>query len=287
MHNAPIPPAPISSPAGSVAAQRARGRADVTVVRRDGRVRLARLYQQGCAKALLPRPGGPAPEAVLINTAGGLTGGDRIAWHLGAGEGAALVVTTQAAERVYRSTGGAARVDTRLTLGPGARLDWLPQETILFDAGRLERRLTAEMAEDATLLAAEIVVLGRAAHGETVRNGAITDHWRLHRAGRLVHAEALRLEGDIPRATRGPATLQGARAFATVVLAGPAAALALPRARAALEAPPPGLAAAAGAKGEDLLIARMVGAEAQALRGALIRLLMVLRDGPLPRVWTT
>lgn len=270
-----------------VAAQRARGRADVAVVRRDGRIRLSRLFQQGCAKALLPRPGGSAPEAVLINTAGGLTGGDTVEWHLGAGEGAALVVTTQAAERIYRSAGGAARVDARLTIGAGARLDWLPQETILFDAGRLDRRLTVEMAEDARLLACECIVLGRIAHGETVRSGSLTDQWRIHRGGRLVHAEALRLEGDITAATRDAATIQGARAFATLVLAGPAAAVGLGRVRAALKSMPAGVGAAAGAKGDDLLVARMIGAEAQALRGALIRLLMVMRDAPLPRVWTT
>ena len=193
--------------------QRARGRAEVAVSRRDGGVRLDRLFQQGCAKALLPRPGGPAPEVVLINTAGGVTGGDRIDWRLAAGAGAALVATTQAAERVYRSAGGAARIATRLTLGAGARLDWLPQETILFDGARLDRRLEVEMAADARLLALETLVLGRAAMGETVATGAVSDQWRIRRGGRLVHAEALRLDGDLAAATAGAATL-GRRAGA-------------------------------------------------------------------------
>ena len=180
-------------------------------------MRLDRLFQQGCAKARLPAPGGSAPEVVLINTAGGVTGGDRIDWRLEAGPGAALVATTQAAERVYRSAGGAARIETRLTLGPGARLDWLPQETILFDGGRLDRSLEVEMAADARLLALETLVLGRAAQRRDGAAGAVSDQWRIRRGGRLVHAEALRLDGDVARATAGAATLGGARALATLV----------------------------------------------------------------------
>ena len=203
--------------------QRARGRAEVAVAQRGGRTRLARLFQEGSAKAILPRVHGPAPEAVLINTAGGVTGGDRLAWRLEAGAGAALVGTTQAAERVYRSLAGAAQIETQLVAGPGASLEWLPQETILFEAGRLDRRLDAAIAADAALSLLETVVLGRAAMGERVAGGAISDQWRIRRNGRLVHAEALRAEGDLGRATGGPATLAGARAFATFVHVAPGA----------------------------------------------------------------
>jgi urease accessory protein len=264
--------------------QRARGRAEVAVSRRDGRIRLDRLYQEGCCKAILPRAEGPAPEAVLINTSGGVTGGDRIGWRLEAGPGAALVATTQAAERVYRSAGGAAQVETRLVLGAGAALDWLPQETILFDGGRLARRLEVEMAEDARLLALECVLLGRAAMGETVAAGALDDQWRIRRAGRLVHAEALRLTGDIASAGAGPATLRGARAFATLVHVAPEAETRLDAARAALGAE--GVLAAATAK-PSVLIARWLSPDAQALRAGLIRFLIAFRAAPLPRVWTS
>ncbi|MER2508482.1 MAG: urease accessory protein UreD, partial [Amaricoccus sp.] len=158
--------------------QRARGRADVAFVFRRGASRLDRLFQQGCAKALRPRRGAGPPEVVLINTSGGIAGGDRLDWRLEAGPGAALVASTQAAERVYRSTGAVARVETRLALGSGATLDWLPQETILYDGARLDRRLEVEMAEDASLTLLETVVLGRAAMGETVAAAHFTDQWR-------------------------------------------------------------------------------------------------------------
>lgn len=273
-----LPPAPAEL-------QRARGRAEVAVSFREGGIRLDRLFQQGSAKAILPRTHGPVPEAVLINTAGGLTGGDRIAWSLAVGPGAALVATTQAAERVYRSAGGTARIETRLTLGPGAALDWLPQETILFDAGRLDRRLEIDMADDATLTALETVVLGRAAMGETVGSGAIADQWRLRRGGRLVHAEALRAAGDLLRATTGPATLASARALATILYAAPGAETRLDAARALLGAPE-GVTAAATAK-PGILILRFLAGDAALLRRAVIHFLMQFRTAPLPRVWSS
>jgi urease accessory protein len=265
--------------------QRARGRAEVAVSLRSGRIRLDRLYQQGCARALLPNTHGPVPEAVLINTSGGVTGGDRLAWTMTAGAGAALTVTTQAAERIYRAAAGAARIDTRLAVGPGASLDWLPQETILFDAARLERRLEADLVPDASLIALETIVLGRAAMGERVLTGALSDQWRIRRAGRLVHAEALFAEGDLARAVAGPATLAGARAFATLILAAPGTEARLDAARGLLA----GLAqvtAAATAK-PDLLILRFLAPDAQPLRAALIRFLMRFRPSPLPRVWSS
>lgn len=180
-------------------------------------MRLNRLYQQGCVKALLPKTQGVAPEVVLLNTAGGLTGGDSLDVALAVGPKADLTATTQAAERIYRAASGTARVARHLSLGEGATLDWLPQETILLKAGRIERRLDADMAADARLTLIETLVLGRAAMGETVTIGHFSDQWRIRRAGRLVHAEAPRLSGDIARATAGPATLNGAIAVATLV----------------------------------------------------------------------
>lgn len=272
--------------ASPVPLQRARGRVEVAVSHRDERVRLDRLVQEGCGKALMPRTHGGPPEAVLVNTSGGVTGGDRIDWRLAVGDGAALVATTQAAERIYRSSGGVGRIATRLGLGAGARLDWLPQETILFEGGRLARTLDVEMAGDATLLAVEAVVLGRAAMGERVATGLLSDHWRIRRGGRLVHAEAVHAEGDLAAATAGPATLRGGRAFATVVLAAPGAADRIDEVRALVAGAGADVEAAATAK-PDLLVARFVAAEAHRLRGALVRFLMALRPFPLPRVWST
>lgn len=225
---------------------------------------------------------------MLVNTAGGVTGGDRLDWRLEAGPGAALVATSQAAERVYRSAGGEAEVTVTLVLGAGASLDWLPQETILFDGARLGRRLEADMAEDARLLLLETVVLGRAAMGETVRTGALRDQWRIRRGGRLVHAEALRLGGGpadaIARAQSGIATLGGARAFATLVEIGPDPVPRLDAARRLL-AGLSGVVAAASLR-EGALILRFLAEDNAPLRAGLIRFLMGFRAEPLPRVWS-
>lgn len=268
--------------------QRARGRADVAVRVSDGAVRLERLFQQGAAKVRLPKNPDPTPEAVFINTAGGLAGGDRFEVAFAAGPGAALVATTQAAERVYRSTGATARVALTLRAGPGARLDWLPQETILFDRGRLERRLELDMAADARVTLLESFALGRAAMGETVRMAHFCDQWRLRRDGRLVHAEALRLSGDFA-ALAGPALLAGpgrtARAGATLVHLAPDAGDRLDRARALLAGlADPAVTAAASVKA-GVLILRFLAPDHAPLRATLARFLAAFRDAPPPRVW--
>jgi urease accessory protein len=246
-------------------------------------VRLDRLYQEGCAKLLLPQVTRDTREMVLVNTAGGVAGGDRFEWRLSAGPGAALVVTTQAAERVYRSLGPAARIETALTLGPGASLEWLPQETILFEAARLERRLEAEMAEDARLTVLEAVALGRAAMGEAVATGALSDQWRIRRGGRLIHAEALRADGDLARAIAGPATMDGCRALATLVHVAPGAGACIDAARAMLE---PGVGVLAGASArDDVLIVRILARDLAPLRATVVRFLERFRRARPPSVW--
>ena len=255
----------------------------------DGRAptRLARLYHAGAARALFPRPLRPGrPEAVLLNTAGGLTGGDRMAIDVTWGAQSAAAVTTQAAEKIYRAGDGDARIDTRLTVGDGARADWLPQETILFDNARLSRTTTIDAAPGARVLAAEALVLGRAAMGETITATAVSDRWRVSRGGRLVFADALRLDRDLARALAGGACLAGHRALATVLYLAPDAEARLDGARDALGAN--GEAGTAGASAWDgLLVARLLAPDGLTLRRRLATLLAWLSDSPLPRIWWT
>lgn len=276
MDTAPPAPAPVPL-------QRTRGRAQVAMQRRNGTTRLARLHQSGAAKVLWPRVEGPVPEAVLLNTAGGLTGGDRLAFGIGLDADTALTATTQAAERVYRARDGVAEVANRATLGERARLRWLPQETILFDGCALSRRLDVEMPSSATLLALEALVLGRSAMGETLTRGRIDDQWRIRRDGRLVHAEAFRAEGDLSVLRRGAATLAGTAALATLVLVAPDAEARRDPVRAALT----GLAAvtAAASARNGILVLRLRAPAASALRPALLCALAALGAGLAPRVW--
>ncbi len=174
-----------------------------------------RWREDGAAKVRLPRRPPNAPsEAILINTAGGLTGGDRLDWTLEA-NGTNLVATTQAAEKIYRSLGNDAEIHSRLKGSSGAQFYWLPQEAILFDGARLRRTLDVDLTGGATLLALEATVFGRLAMGETIHDLAFHDRWRVRREGKLVFADDVRIDGSLPRTV---ATLGDAGAMATLLL---------------------------------------------------------------------
>jgi urease accessory protein len=262
--------------------QRARGRVSLDVALRDGRHAIAGLAQAGCGRLLFPAIAvGSALEAVIVNTSGGLTGGDIFDASVRIGQGARAVLTTQACEKIYRSDGSDAHVETRLTAAAGANLAWLPQETILFNAARLKRKLVIEMDESATVLAMEAVLLGRKASGESLTRGLFRDSWRVRRAGKLVFAEETAFEGDLAARLSAAATLNGACAYASVLLAAPDAAARLEEARDLLnvEAVEGGVSTFDG-----LCVARLIAQDGAALRRALVRLLPAL-GGELPRVW--
>src|SRR5262249_61940400 len=140
---------------------------------------------QGPRRARSPGPRAETPAAVIVNTAGGIAGGDRHALNVDVGAGARLTVTTAAAEKVYRSLGPESVIEVRLSLGAGARLAWLPQETILFDRARLRRTIAVDLAENADLILVEAVTFGRTAMGETVRQGRLVECLRGRRGGGL------------------------------------------------------------------------------------------------------
>ncbi|MCK5932571.1 MAG: urease accessory protein UreD [Fulvimarina manganoxydans] len=266
--------------AETAALQRARGSAEARVRRLGEQTKLADLRQEGCLKLRFPRLPQPSIEAVLINTSGGLTGGDRLtqAFHLDAG--AALTVTTQACERVYRASGGQAEVATQLSAESGAHLAYLPQETILFEGGVLSRHLDVDLAEGAEALLCEPVILGREAMGETLCEAFLADRWRVRIAGRLVYADALRLGPDIARVTAAAAGLGGARAFASLLLVSPRAEALIGEVREII-----------GDRGgaslvEGCLVIRLVAEGGFALRKTMVPLLNRLAIAPLPRIWS-
>ncbi|WP_371153744.1 urease accessory protein UreD [Jannaschia sp. 2305UL9-9] len=253
--------------------QRVHGGASVRMTRAG----LADLRQRGSAKAMLPRTDDPDPEVVFLNTAGGVTGGDRLDYALSVGAQARVTGATQTAERAYRAVGDdPGIVTTRLSVGTGARLDWLPQEVILFEGAHLRRVTEVELAGDAMFLGVESVVLGRAAHGEILRDARLDDIRTIRRDGRLVHQEHLALSAD---ALADDAALGGARAMATLTLVGQGVGDALGPLRDTLGAD--GHASAMDGR----LIARLMAADAAPLRRALIRAIVTLRGRPVPRVW--
>jgi urease accessory protein len=220
-------------------------------------------------------------EAVILNTAGGVAGGDTFGLDVAVGEGARLVVTTAAAEKVYRTLGPEATIDVKLSVEAGASLAWLPQETILFDRARLTRSIEADVAPGARLMLAEGIVFGRSGMGETVEEGALTDRWRIRLAGKLVYAETVRLDGAIAQKLTQAAVARGGIAVATLLIApGGDAEVAAIR---ALEGQFAGEVGASAWNG--IAAARLCAADGAALRHDLTHVMTAVR-GALPRIWT-
>ncbi len=259
--------------------QRSFGEAAVRLGLRAGRASLQGLRQRGSAKAILPHAGA-VPEVVFLNTSGGLTGGDHLSYALTLEDGVRAIATTQTAERAYRAGHGQAQVEVTMEVGAGGWLDWLPQETILFDQAALSRRTRIALAPGAGCLALEAVVLGRAAMGERVTRLAFRDRRDITRAGQPVVIEPLALDGPM---LDHPAVLGAARAFASLVLVAPDAADVLAPLRAVLDEP--GVEAAASAL-DGRVMCRLQAGDGWPLRRQIARALAVLRRGaPLPRVW--
>jgi urease accessory protein len=261
--------------------QRANGECRLVFARRDGRTRLADLYQRDPCRVLFPEsePGAP-PQGVLLTTSGGVTGGDSLTIHVETGPDTEAIVATQAAEKVYRAplTGAACTIDIKVVVGAAATLDWLPQETIVFQGARLKRRTVAEVKAGGSLLACEMVVLGRAASGERFTGGLLLDSWSVRRAGRLLWTDTLRVEGETPDG----AGFGTANALATVIGVWDAPQTRFEAARTLLDETPGVRAGVTLVNG--VMVARLLG-EATSVRAATIGFLMAFRGQKMPRVW--
>jgi len=270
------------------------GIADIRFSQDNGVTRLAHLYQRDPLRVLFPAPAvGDPPVAVIVTTSGGLVAGDRLEIDVELAPGAAAHVTASAAEKVYRSTGRTTTIKQTLSIGPGAALEFLPPETILFDGARLRRETIIDLAPGSAFLGGDIVVFGRRARGERFASGFLREVWEVYRDRELVWGDALHLEDDVGRIIDDPACFDGAAAFATMILSPPGG-----DARSLLEsarviqsaAATTGLRAGATAIA-SLVIARWLAADAAALRRAYADLACYFRSAALgfpprlPRVW--
>lgn len=249
----------------------------------DGATRLTDLQEYGGYRLRFPTTHAAQIESSQVNTGGGMVGGDSLAISLDVGAGADAVQASATAERIYRSMGPPTRIDIGLKLGAAARLDWLPQESILYSGARLQRRFEIDMAPDARLLMAEMLVFGRVAHGEVPGEGALRDDWRIRRGGKLLFAEAVRLDGNIADRLGRPAVADGARSTGLVVAVSPDAEDRLEGVRAALAE----ARSAAGASAwNGLMVARFLGTP-EDVRRDIIRTVEGLAGRAMPRTWMT
>jgi urease accessory protein len=252
-------------------------------VHADSTTRLAGLTEYGGYRLRFPTTHAPHIEASQINTGGGVVGGDSLTFALDVSTSADAVHSTATAERIYRSIDPPARVDIALKVGSSARLDWLPQETILYSGARLERRFEIDMADDARLLMVEMVVFGRVAHGEVPGDGTYRDNWRVRRGGRLIFAEAACLDGHVAEILNRPAVAGGGRSTGLILALAPDAEAYLEAVRAALADARSDCGASAW---DGRLIARFLG-KPEDVRRDIIRATEVLSGRPMPRVWMT
>jgi urease accessory protein len=272
--------AALHSNAEIFAANRATGHIALSVAASAGRTRRTKVHEDGSLRVRFPNAASETLEAVIVNTGGGMTGGDRFAVEIALGEGARLIAGTAAAEKIYRSTGPDAEMDVKLEVGEGAKLAWLPQETILFDRARLARRIDVDLSERASLLMAEAVVFGRAAMGETMAQGFFADRWRVRRGGRLIFADGARLGGDVSARLAAPASAGGGIALATVLISpSDDGKLAAARALAGEFSGEVGISAWGG-----IAVARLCAKDGAALRHDLIAVLTAL-GSVVPRLW--
>ena len=266
--------------AATFEANRARGAIELHVGATDGVTRRTRVHESGSLRVRFPNAAADALEAVVVNTAGGVAGGDEFSLDVRVGNEASLTVTTAAAEKVYRSLDPDAEMSVKLDVGMGGRLTWLPQETILFDRARFSRSIDVNLAANASLLLAEAVVFGRSAMGEAVVQGNLFDRWRGRLEGRLIFAETWRLDGHVTRKLAEPAIANGAVAFATLLLV-PGVTEQVDAVRALQDR----LEGEAGISAwNGICIARFCAPSGAALRHDLTTALAALNT-PLPRLW--
>lgn len=270
-----------SSTADTFAANRAVGAVAFDVRHDGGATRRGALHEHGSLRVRFPSPEQAGLSAVLVNTAGGIAGGDRFDVDVTAGANAQLTLTTAAAEKVYRSHGPEARVAVRLRADDGARLAWLPQETILFDRARVTRSIDIDLAPGAALLLCEIVVFGRAAMGEVMAQGRFIDRWRLRIDGRLAFAETVKLDGAIADQLAGRAVANGGAAIGTaLIVPGDEAVAENIRAAADTFAGEVGVSAWNG-----FALARFCAQDGARLRADMMTVLRRVSPAGLPRLW--
>ncbi|MFL2786922.1 MAG: urease accessory protein UreD [Paracoccaceae bacterium] len=259
---------------------RALGQISITTSVKRKSSGLDDLYQKGCLKALFPDRNDHV-EAVLINTSGGITGGDRLDVKAHAKRNAHMVISTQACERVYRAQANSiGKVNTGLTVSDGAMLAWLPQETIFFDGGQLERRLTLNLEKSARALVIESVLFGRLAMGETQINGHFRDRIDVSIDGDLVYRDTTLLAGDITSKLARPAVASGMRAMATLLYRAPEAAGYHAQLAAHLN-PTSGSTLLA----KDFLALRFLASDGQELRKMMLPILDLFTRNTLPKCW--
>jgi urease accessory protein len=264
---------------------RARAAIELELARSPGtqRTSLTRLYETGGLRLRFPKTAAATCEGVIMNTSGGIAGGDVLTIDCRLSDSAQAVLTTQSAEKIYRADSIDAQMHISLNLAAQSTLAWLPQEAILFDGARLARRLNVAMTGSATLTILEMVVFGRTAATERLGSGALRDQWRVRRDGKLIFAEAVKLDGPLADVLERPAVARGARAVATLLHIAPQVDSRLDGLRHHLTDAKSDCGASCF---NGIILARFASADATRVRTDARRAAEYIHSGTMPRVWS-
>lgn len=267
------------------------GVAHIDLTQRDGSTSVSNLYQKAPLRVMQPRPSDDSVfEAVLANTSGGIVGGDRLDVQISTGSETRSLITTQAAEKVYRSLGSDSIVTTTINADSDSWVEWMPQETIFFNGARFRRRTALNVDTDARVMAGEIIVFGRIASGEVFERGLVHDEWRVRINDKLVWADNMHLSDDIDKITASSAGFGGSRATATLAYVSSDAGQFLDKARKLIEDENLYVGATCI---ENVLIVRWLGEDVSALRSSYTTFWKQFRSlagglSPvLPTIWQT
>jgi urease accessory protein len=191
--------------------------------RRGGRSVLASRRHDGpliVQKALHPE-GDAVCHAIVVHPPAGIAGGDELLIDVAAAQGSSALLTTPGAGKWYRSAGRWATQRVRIQAAPSSTVEWLPQETIVYEGAMADIRFDADIADDARLLAWDVVCLGRTGSGEGFERGRCRLETRLTRAGKLAWLERGHIEPG-SRLAASPAGLGGHSVFGTMLVSAPA-----------------------------------------------------------------
>ena len=243
-------------------------------------------------KALYPE-GDAVCQTIVLHPPSGIAGGDQLSIRADVGAGAHAQLTTPGAGKWYRSAGAEASQCLDFTVGAGATLEWLPQETIVFDGARARMETRVDLAADSRFIGWDILCLGRVASGERFRQGHFLPFYRVHRSNAPIWIERGGFSGDDPMLF-SPAGWAGRTVCGTLLCSFPelpqqaAALLEVLRTIAPTDAASHGITALPG-----LLVARYLGDNSEAARLWFAELWKILRpaccDRPavIPRIWNT
>ena len=257
-----------------------------------GRTVLAKRHHRGplvVQKSLYPE-GDAVCHTIVVHPPGGIAGGDRLEIRASVGSSSHALLTTPGAAKWYRANGREASQSVRLDIAENSIVEWLPQETIVFDAAQARIAMTVELKGNARFMGWDIAVLGRRASGERFASGALRQALAIRRDGRELYVERARLEGG-DALLDSPAGLAGCHVLGTLVAAAGACNDAL--LAACRELAPEDGARHGVTRLPEVLIARYLGGSPQAARGyfaalwSKLRPWLASREACPPRIWQT